>query len=306
MPLSPEQYEQRRHKLMASEVSAVLGVSPFGTPFSAWSAITEKVPRKVLDSLMHIRIGNKIEQVCAEFWEEETGRKLDPSTGTTFHPRYPWLGATRDRNSQRTEHFKRGPVECKSVSPLKGQAWRGDAAPLHVELQLHAQMIVPIDEQVDDVGEICALVGGYSIQIRRRYYDGALAKVILARCEQFWNEYVVKDIPPPLTDSDHDADTLKAMYPVDDQSTRDVPEELKISVVRLFECRQAQKRLEREEVGIANIIRQNLGTTRVWSFGGKPILSAGTDKRGIRSLRITEKNLGLALPPATPEEDEDA
>lgn len=304
MPLSEQQHEQRRGKMMASNLAAILGVSPFGTPLSAWAEITQRVPRKALDALPHIRAGNYFEPVAAQWWMDDTGRKLEANTGTHFHPRQTMIGATRDRDMVAAGSFAAGPCETKAVSVYRAEAWKDMAAPLHIEIQVCGQMFVPVREQPDSYAEIAAIVG-LRLEIRRRYYDSEFADAIVGRALDFWEKFVKTDTAPPATDSDHDAETLKIMYGQSDGRVLAVDDGLRSTVVRLYECRQAIKRLKREEVGISNFIREKLTTATCWTFGGQPILTAKTNKKGQRPLLPKAKNLGVEIAESTDETEEE-
>lgn len=96
-PLSPQWHEARRHGIGASEISAVMGISPWESPFSLY---WRKVNGWEVEETEEMRTGRRLETVIAEWWADE----CDPNENLTLapapllaHRERPWQLATPDR-----------------------------------------------------------------------------------------------------------------------------------------------------------------------------------------------------------------
>ena len=72
---TPEQFHQLRSKgIGASEISAILGIDPYMTPFKLWQKKTGRLDRD--PDNMFTRAGHKLENAVAEYFEEESGNHV--------------------------------------------------------------------------------------------------------------------------------------------------------------------------------------------------------------------------------------
>lgn len=65
---SPEWHEQRRHRIGGSEIAAVLGLSPWESPFSLWHRKAGNVPPPDLDGEPVVHWGHMLEPVVRDEW----------------------------------------------------------------------------------------------------------------------------------------------------------------------------------------------------------------------------------------------
>src|SRR5471030_2718423 len=72
---SPEWHDHRRHHRNASETPAVLGVSPWVTPYQLWQQRTGRAEVQVTPAMMH---GTQMEPAAREAYETLTGNVMQP------------------------------------------------------------------------------------------------------------------------------------------------------------------------------------------------------------------------------------
>jgi putative phage-type endonuclease len=96
-PDNPRWYELRRAGVSASDIAALLGISPWQSPFSLWWAKREGWEQEPSDEMS---IGTAVEGAVADLWAD----RCDPHQNLTlrpaglyFHPDRPWQLATPDR-----------------------------------------------------------------------------------------------------------------------------------------------------------------------------------------------------------------
>ncbi len=204
MTLTAEQRQERTTYLGASDAAAVLGMSRWSSPLQVWAEKTGLVVPEDISDRLPVKMGNKLEQVVAELFMEETGKNVHRVNETVFHPKYPFIAANLDRRVV----GEKAVLEIKTASGWKAKEWEGEEIPPEYILQVMHQLAVSGAE----VGYIAVLIGGNQDfkwkEIRRD--EKALADMVRREVE-FWEKFVVPKVPPAVTSKDKD--TLTALYP---------------------------------------------------------------------------------------------
>lgn len=204
--------EFRRSHIGASQVGAILGVSPFARPIDVFEELCGLVEPS--EDNEAIELGHALEHGIAVVAARRLGIEEITKGHTLTHPRMPWLVATPD--------YLPG-IECKSVGMASYQnaeareRWGEDGdpegAPLHVTAQVQVQMLVmrALDIEID-VMNVAALIGGRGVNIYPVPYDVEVAKGIVSQVARFW-ERTQDRIPPDVDGSDAFGDYLKRRFP---------------------------------------------------------------------------------------------
>jgi putative phage-type endonuclease len=172
----------------ASELAALLGVSPWDTAFSLWA---NKVHgwRKRVNAAM--RWGRWFEDVIARVWSDMKGIRLE-GDGLEIHvsDTHPFVSATPDRRTPSGEL-----VEVKLASFGDGWGEEGtDEVPEHYKAQAQQQMFVLDRDRVD----FAVLVGGTELREYRVKRDREFMDKALEIERQFWDEHVLAKVAPPM------------------------------------------------------------------------------------------------------------
>lgn len=182
---------QRRTGIGSSDISAILGLSTYDSPYSLWEQKTGRAP---LDPPADERTeelrywGNRLEPLI----REETARDLDvdiikPDVAyrSTEHPH---MIANLDGWCPELEAL----FEAKNTDSRNAPLWEGQV-PDHAELQVHhSATIVGADNAI-----IAGFVGGNRLRIHAITIDPNVAEIIIEAEARFW-EYVTSDTPPPV------------------------------------------------------------------------------------------------------------
>jgi putative phage-type endonuclease len=199
---------ERRLGIGASEVPAVLGISPFMTPLQLFGLKVGVLEPPEETDLM--RLGRRLEPVVAGLYEEETARQLwDPGAWTIQrNATMPLLFATLDREIVATpDQRPPGVLEIKTTGYRYEDAW-ADEPPLHVQVQAQAQLAVTGHSWAS----IAVLIGGQRFLWCDLQRNDRFIAVMLERIDQFWARVEQREPPMP----EHvDLDTLRALYPQD-------------------------------------------------------------------------------------------
>ena len=143
----------RKNYIGASEVAAVLGMDPYRTPATVWSAKVHGEPTDNDNDAM--AFGRDVEDAIAKLYTRRTGVKLegDSDPEVIHHPEYPWIGATLDRWTSESAlrwggesvlrmSERKIPYEIKNIGSWnwneKYQTWEDDP-PFHHVIQVQTQ-----------------------------------------------------------------------------------------------------------------------------------------------------------------------
>ena len=148
----------------ATEISALLGVSPYATPFMLYERFANGAD---IDDEENNRMswGKKMEPLIIEQAKQDLALEVVPNSlpdGSQAYFRRGLLGATRDATVIMPD---RGPgafdAKCVFDYRMWMERWNeGKAPPRHVELQLQCQMYVGDGEKPFDHGTIAAWIAG--------------------------------------------------------------------------------------------------------------------------------------------------
>lgn len=199
MSLTPEQLEERRHWIGASETPCLLDVSPHGNAHSVWAA---KMGLAIDEPTVAKDAGNYIEPALAKWYRDETGFET-AGFGSLVHPRHPFMGCTPDllvRGQRRI-------AQIKNVGMWMAHHWEDDV-PEYVQVQVQHEM-----EVVDaDVCDVVALIGGTDFRILPIERDREIGQYLVEVCRGFFEAYIATRTLPPPDDSEHCRKTLRALY----------------------------------------------------------------------------------------------
>jgi putative phage-type endonuclease len=182
--------DERKKGIGGSDAAAILGLSPYK---SALQVYLEK-------------IGEYSEELSAErmYW----GIQLEEKIALEYQKRNPQWTVTYNVNQVITYHYldewcmctvdamaDNGycdkVIECKNVSEYTKDAWNGKV-PDHYLIQLMHNMYVSSAQ----LGVLCVLIGGQEWRSFEFEYDEELIDMIIEKEKDFWENNVMKRIPP--------------------------------------------------------------------------------------------------------------
>lgn len=144
--LREEWLEARRKMITASEISIVMGLSPYSSPYALFHRKTGVLPAEPDNDAM--ALGRHMESYVAEQFARRHPEFLVLGDGTALfaHPGRPWMGATPDRLVHERWGFGRDPLavlECKVDGGSEDWGEDGsDQIPVHYRCQVLFQMDV--------------------------------------------------------------------------------------------------------------------------------------------------------------------
>jgi putative phage-type endonuclease len=228
--LTTEQQSIRNTGIGASEIAAIVGLSPHE---NALDVYMRKVGRAATrPDTPHTRWGRLLESVIADRYAEEYGVDLVEST-TVRHPEHDWMVATPDRVWRDGSRL----VEIKNVSARSAREWGEpwtSQIPERYFLQVLWQMAVTGTESAD----VVALIGGHDLRVYTTERDAQVEAWLVDAGREFWEEHVLAQVEPAVEDWEATARYLSLRYPRDNGETVMASPEIEAWLARLREARE--------------------------------------------------------------------
>lgn len=183
------QWRALRTKLIgASDAPVIMGLSPWMTPHQLF---LQKEGLYEVEENWAMARGKDMEEEARAAYEAHTGETMFATV--EFNPVYPWAMASLDGiNLQRNRICE---IKCPGEKD-HNEASRG-MIPEKYQIQMqHQMMVLNLDRN-----DYWSYRDGRGVLITLER-DELLIKKIVEKEKEFFYEYMVKHMPPPLTDSD--------------------------------------------------------------------------------------------------------
>ncbi len=204
--------EWRRSGIGASDIAALLGISPWASPFSVWASKLALLPDDELDDDDPREFGRRAEAMVGPWFTDRTGLALAGEQMWLTHPAEPWMMATPDAlvvEADRTEHYWSDPSDALGGLEIKtdhGKPWA--EIPAHYQAQGQWQMAVAGWPKV-----WFAVLHGRRFRTYELERDQADIDYMTERARTFWHDHVLAKEPPEVDGSEATAAAIAAIYP---------------------------------------------------------------------------------------------
>lgn len=270
-----EWLEIRSHYIGGSEAGAVVGMDDYASPYSLWAEKTGRVP--AFEGNTITRVGSYLEDLVAQMWSEETGKKVRRKNFTMVNDLYPWACANVDRVVVGEEAI----LEIKTTNSLPVmRRLRGDREfPERWYCQMTHYMAVTGAKKA----YLAVLVGCRELLCFEIERDEAEIDALMTAERDFW-QHVTNDTEPPVDGSEATTEAITAIYAGD-----------VVGSVELFgrkallderaRLKAAEKDLDERIREIENVIKSDLGDnqgglTDGWKVSWKPQERRSFDSAG--------------------------
>jgi putative phage-type endonuclease len=246
--------EERRTYIGASEAAAVVGLSPWGSPVTVWSSKVG-APAPEPEQSLRMWLGTRMEPILRELYEARTGRKPRTHQRLVRAKAYPFIAAHPDYDR----------LEVKTARSDDG--WGEDGAvvtpdtmavPLHYFLQVQQQMYVTGWEQSD----LAVLIGHDAFRVYDVPRDQPTIDGLVAAEVEFWEDFVLPRIPPPMDGSDAAAQYLRSRFPRDVEPLRIATPEEAVLMEQYDIARGLAKAAQAVVDGYGNELRGRIGDAK--------------------------------------------
>lgn len=187
-----------------SDAAALLGLSRWRTPLAVWAEKTGALVAPDISGKVAVKLGVKLEQTVAEFFMEETGKKVRRVNETLFHPEYPFIGANIDRRVVGEESI----LECKTTSAWKAKEWEGEEIPREYIIQVMHYLAVTGASKA----YVAVLIGNQDFKWKIVERDDEALRQMLEKEVHFWKTFIEPKVMPGMV-TRLDADVLFGLFP---------------------------------------------------------------------------------------------
>lgn len=284
--LSPE-WETERHKLGigGSEAAAIAGLNPYSSAFTVyWDKVGKGEPMEVSEGM---RQGTDLEEYVAKRFCEATGKKVRKCEYMLQSAENPFMIADVDRFVVGENAI----LECKTSLNRSGYSYDdANNIPAYQFVQcLHYMSVVGAEKAY-----LATLVFGKDfniVEINASDYKDDIASLIQIE-KRFWEENVLKEIPPQPDGSDRSTEIISEQFPSANEELP--PVDLmgySSQLHRLSELKKQIMELTDEKMSIENTIKTALGEAPVGEYGDFRITWKNRE-----STRLDSKALKADMP----------
>lgn len=184
--------EERRKGIGASDAAAVCGATPWRTPLEVYLDKTGQLVDKPMNAAQ--RIGLLLEPAVSQLYEDATGRKLVIPVASQVCKDHPIIRANPDRMTED------GAINVQlKTAGFRTDEWGEtgtDEVPMHYLIQVQHEMIVT-GQQISHLAVLFLQNRDFAYYVIEPYKQ--LQADIIAIEEDFWRDFVEKNIPPEPT-----------------------------------------------------------------------------------------------------------
>jgi putative phage-type endonuclease len=275
-PLTPRQewLAWRRTGIGASDVAAILGLSPWASPWSVWA---EKIgalpPEDDLSDDDPREFGRRAEAMVGPWFSDKTGLHIAGQQLWLTHKTERWALATPDGVVVGSDDSwigdALGGLEIKTDF---GKPW--DEIPAHYQSQGQWQMYVADWPKV-----WFAVLHGRRFRIYELDRDQADIDFMAGRCRDFWHDYVLTATPPPIDGSEATERALKALYPEGSGEAVELADAGRFRLAQLSDAKFERKQAVALEKDASNHLRAMLGSAIEGRVDGRKACTLATQTR---------------------------
>lgn len=244
-PGTPE-WEQARAGLCitATEIAAVVGLSPWQSPFSLWHK-KAGMPSPPFESNPAMEWGNRLEDAVAQKWVDEHQDTTEVlSAGTWRHRDRDWQRATPDRIFTPLTGWMARPGELPQLLEVKTSPFGDDWGPSGSD-EIPVYYRCQIQWQLDTLGlkvcHVALLVSGHDYREYVVEYDEADARLLRVAAEQFLGT-VERGERPPIDGADATYQTVRVQPDGREDRDVEIPDDLAARWDRAYAAAQTTGR----------------------------------------------------------------
>ena len=259
MSITEFQRKRRKDYIGSSDAAAILGVNPYENAYDIWLQKTGKLEIEKAET-PDMSLGRALEKTILDLAEQDLG-SIDTAAGLEFILDSLHIISHPDGIVLKTYE----PVEAKESgirNPFYAKENWGEANTDQVPDMILIQTQVHILATKKSICHIPTILGGRGYVMFFTPEDKELQQMILNSVGHFWDEHIVKDIPPENVLPTMDVIKRIRRQP---NSTIDIPKELveERETAQIF-LKSAEKDFEIKDMAL----RTALGTAEAGRFDG--------------------------------------
>lgn len=202
-----EWLEERKKGIGGSDAGAILGFNSYKGAFAVYmDKITDM--QEDLSDVETVYWGNVLEDIVANEFEKRTGKKVEKVNAILRHDDNDFMIANIDRRIVGENAI----LECKTTNQFLEKNWDGDEVPAAYICQCMHYMAVTGAEKC----YIACLIGGQRFVYKQILRDDEFIGFLIDKERDFWQDNVLKGIPPEADGNSSTKNYINKAYPQGD------------------------------------------------------------------------------------------
>lgn len=211
--------EERRKGIGGSDIGAIMGLNPYKSALEVWH---EKVKGYTKEEKENIaaELGIYLESWLAGkfkkwFAKNNNGVNIEPQRMPYIlvHPDYPYIRCNLDFVFEDPTILETSAIECKTTNEFARDDWGEDKIPDSYYLQGQQQLLITGYQRV----YFPYLIGNRRFDVLVIERNESVIENIIKTATDFWNNYVLKQIPPAPDGSISAARILDELYSTEEK-----------------------------------------------------------------------------------------
>ncbi len=260
--------ELRKKGIGGSEIGAILGMSEYSSPYKVWLEKTGRESNGV--SNKYTEAGLILEGAVAEYFQRQTKHRIIKASAdqkTVVHPKYQFALGTPDRRYIANARVGKGILECKTTQKTYDDVSEAWFCQLQWYLGIMGLMY----------GAVAWLERGLDFKYREYEFDREFFEFMIDTASRFWNENVLKDIPPePL----NTADVERMFQKHREGAVIQASAEITVAHEKLVNVKETIKQLEEQEEELTGQIKFYMRDAEAVMHNGKTLFTWKASKPG--------------------------
>ena len=262
-----------------SDAAVIMGLNPYKSPYQLWMEKTGQAAPPDLSGNPYIYWGTKNEANIADWFQEETGKKVR-KLGTLQNRTYPFMLANVDRQVL----GENAGLEIKTAGVRHYKEWKGDEIPDAYYCQcLHYMAVTG-----SDYWYIAVLLGGNESMWKRIDRNEEDVQTLISHEREFWS-LVQTHTAPPIDGSASCAQALDDRYHGEDK-TIVLPDDAAQIIDDLRGDKEILEQLKAQITLRENQLKDMLGEAEVGTVGDYRVTWKTTNPRETCSLSKLKKS----------------
>lgn len=282
-PGTPEWFKT----MSASKVAAVLGLSPWASPFSTWHAMAGTIVPQPPTTEM--KRGHYLEPAICAWFADQHPEYVVLDSGTWTHPEHGWATATPDRTLAAVSYPAEDDwqdhaalLEVKTSSDTED--WGPDGTD-EIPVYYRAQALWQMDVTGLDTCHVAVLLPFLEFRQYVIRYDAGEAAEIRAICRRFLDSIEAGQMPD-IDASTHTYETVRKLHPEIIDDAVELPYQLAkdfVTARRQYDAAKEAKQLT------TSLVAEHMGDARKATLGDFTIASRQSRKGATPHLVIGRK-----------------
>ena len=229
--------------------------------------------------------GRVMEDVIAKEFQLRNNVKINRVNAILKHKENTWALGNIDRLIT-NESGEKGILEIKTVSEYIKAMWEGDEVPPQYMVQIQWYMYVT----GATFGYFAALIGGNKYVQKYVERDEELINMLVDIAKDFWENNVIKKIPPLVDGSEASSNLLNSLYPSSNENTASVlPEEALGLITLRDELKTNLDAINNKIKDCENKLKDMLKENEVGIVGDRKVIWKTFNRSSIDSNRLKEE-----------------